>query len=110
MAAEFFDYDETNGLRTDTEEADGIMVVHRTQDFSALLEKAKAERDSGVNDDSRFEGFGPKVATVPAVVELDLLNHGIKLRDLNQPSVLRKFQSFMREKYPYLLTSNKRFA
>lgn len=110
MAAEFFDYDPLHGMRTDVEDADGITVVHRTQDFSALLEQAKAERDSGVNDDARFDGFGPKVATVPPVVELDLLNHGIKLRELNQPAVLRKFQSFMREKYPYLLTSNKRFA
>ncbi len=107
--AEFFDYDELTGLRIDTDQQGDITVVHRSQDVSGLIEKARLERDQGLTDEGIKKGFW-KVASIPPVVELQLMQKGIPLNKLGDKGVFKRFMKELRENYPYLITTGKRVS
>jgi hypothetical protein len=103
---DFFDYDAHTGVTTETAQEDEITVVHRMQDVSALIEKARLERDLSMHDKGIKQGFW-KVATVPIVIQAELLKKGIQIpvRDNHE---FKRLMTELKENYPYLLTTDKR--
>ena len=100
-----FDYDPVTGV-TQYFDYDPITdKVHLTsvQDVSKLLDEIKNKR---LNSKSfgTVEEFA-HYATIPAIVELELLKKGIKLTDKN---ATKRIISEIEQNYPYLKATEKR--
>lgn len=105
MSGEFFEYDPVTGTRIDTEQDGEITVVRRSQNVSALIDKIRADKE---RNDIGIKQSMWKVASVPLVVELELMQKGIRLNRLSDPGEYRRFMRELKSNYPYLLTTDRR--
>ena len=103
--SKFLDYNPANGAWVETNYSahEDKITVHRKQDLEGLLAYTKANRDSGVNDKIGKDFFFSKYATIPAVIQVELLKKGINVHNPNQTKeVMRE----LNRNYPYLKTTN----
>lgn len=101
--SEFFEYDPINGITysTDYDEATGETVVHSMQDVDPILDHVARIRNK--NDDSGIKRDIWKYCTIPAAVELILLEKGINIHNKDHwPDVLREINT----NYPKLKYTN----
>ena len=100
--AQFLDYNPSNGVWTETDYTahEDKMTVSRKQDVSGILELAKANRNSGINDKV---GDFSKYCTIPNTIEVELLKKGINIHNPHQTKELLKA---INEDYPYLKHTN----
>lgn len=102
---QFLDYNPSNGtwVETDYSAHEDVITVHRKQDVSGVLELAKANRNSGLNDKIDSDFHFSKYATIPNTIEVELLKKGINIHNPNQTKELLKE---INENYPYLKHTN----
>ena len=108
MSAEFFDYDPMTGVRYDIAEQDGIEICQRLQDVEPLIEKNKSIRNNGLADGGIKQGWW-HICDVPPVVQLELKKQGYDLFSKDD-TVFNKTLQKIQSDYPYLCTTNKKFA
>lgn len=91
-------YEESYDKATDT------ITVATKQDVQPVLDYAKDQRNSGVNDKV---GDFAHYAVIPAHVEIALKQRGIDMYDKNDlPRLIREIET----NYPYLKTTNLKHA
>lgn len=100
--SKFLDYNHHRGTwyeyEYDAQENKGIVSIK--QDVQPVLDKAKDERNSGINDKV---GEFSKYAIIPAHVEVALRQRGINMYNPNQTKELLRV---INKEYPYLKTTN----
>lgn len=103
--AEWLEYDPLTGVREDnvaTEE--GHLVINRSQDVGALLDRNAAIRNSGEADKGIKKGLW-FYASIPVVVQYEMLTkYGVNVQKKSDTE--RVFQ-LINEHYPYLKLTNK---
>jgi hypothetical protein len=79
---EFFEYDPVSGIRTDFEyeEATGNVILHRSQDVTALLEHNKRLANAGATDKGIKESWW-LYAKIPPIFMLKMRAKGINVED-----------------------------
>ena len=91
-------YEEEYDHATDT------IIVHTKQDVQPVLDYAKAQRNSGVNDKV---GEFAHYAIIPATVQVQLKQKGIDINNKNHTSkVIRQIET----NYKHLKTTNLKHA
>lgn len=91
-------YEEEYDHQTDS------IIVHTKQDVQPVLDYAKEQRNSGINDKV---GDFALYAVIPATVEVQLMQKGINIHDKNNTSrVVKEIET----NFPYLKTSNLKHA
>ena len=98
----FLDYNPARGTwyEEDYDHTEDKYIVHIKQDVEPVLEVAKAERNSGINDKV---GDFSKYAIIPAHVEVELRQKGINIYNQHQTKELLRE---INRNYPYLKTTN----
>lgn len=103
----FLDFNPTTGVWHEDEysHADDEYIVHIKQDVEPVLEYAKTQRNSGIND--KVGDFG-HYAIIPAVTQMELIHkHGINIHDKYDEHRLLKI---IETEYPHLKTTNLRHS
>jgi len=98
----FLDYNANRGTwyEEDYDHAEDKYIVHIKQDVEPVLDYARDQRNSGLNDKA---GDFSKYAVIPAHVEVELRQKGINIYDQDQTKeLLREINS----NYPYLKLTN----
>ena len=100
--SKFLDYNANRGTwyEEDYDHATDTLIIHTKQDLQPVLDLAKEERNSGIND--KVGDFG-KYAYIPAHVEVELRKKGINIYDQNQTAELLRE---INQNYSYLKTTN----
>jgi hypothetical protein len=100
--SKFFDFNYNRGTwyEYDYDEQTDNAIVSIKQDVQPVLDLAKDERNSGINDKV---GDFSKYAVIPAHVEVALKQRGINIYDQNQTKELLKV---INQEYPLLKTTN----
>ena len=100
--SKFLDFNHARGTwyeyEYDAQEDRGIVSIK--QDVQPVIDRAKIERNSGINDKV---GEFSKYAVIPAHVEVALKQRGIDMYNQNQTKELLKV---INQEYPYLKTTN----
>lgn len=100
----FFDYDPTTGV-TQTFDYDPVTEDVRltsTQDLTAFFEAIKQKRD---NPEAWAKGVKEEFAhyaTVPPVIQMELMKKGI---DIHNPNQTKELLKEINTSYPYLKTT-----
>lgn len=102
--AELIGYNAQRGTWYEHEEDGDKVVVNIKQDVKPVLDLAKEERNSGINDKV---GEFSRYAIIPAHVEVALRRRGINIYSNNQTKELLKI---INQEYPYLKTTNLNHA
>jgi hypothetical protein len=105
---EFFDYNPETGIRHETAEEDGMMVVHTMQDVQPIIDRAQKMRTHGMVDKGIKENFW-HVADIPPVVIMELQKKGLDIFKGDQ-QVLAKVYKEIETNYPYLKVTDKKIA
>jgi hypothetical protein len=101
----FFDYNPDTGV-TQTFDYDPVTEDVRltsTQDLNAFFENLKAKRD---NPDAWKKGVKEEwahYASIPTVIEMELLKQGI---DIHNPNQTKELMRAINTKYPFLKATN----
>lgn len=101
--SKFLDYNAARGTwyEEDYDHTEDKVIIHTKQDVEPVLERAKLERNSGINDKV---GDFSKYATIPAHVEVELRQkYGINIYNNGQTKELLKV---INRDYPYLKLTN----
>jgi hypothetical protein len=103
--SEFFEYDPYTGVRTDFDydEVSGNVILHRSQDVSALLDYNAALRNSGATDKGIKQSWW-MYAKIPALFTLKMRAKGINVEDGRH--IDRVIQE-INTNYPHLKTTQK---
>ena len=101
----FLDYSPHNGTWTETDYCahENKLTIHRKQDISGVLEYAKVNRNSGINDKIGKDFFFSKYAIIPPVVQVEMKKKGI---DIANPHQTREILKEINENYPNLKLTN----
>ena len=104
---EFFDFDPFTGLQEFVEfGADGMIHIHTYQDVEPIIDHCKALANEGLPDQN-FRGEGWLYAIIPAIVQMEMLNKGIDLKD---PNDIGKVVREVNQNYPILKTTHRHHA
>lgn len=100
--SKFIDYNADRGTwyEEDYDHTTDTLIVHTKQDVEPVLDYARDQRNSGLND--KVGDFG-KYAVIPASVEVQLRQRGINMYDHRQTKELLKV---INEDYPHLKVTN----
>ena len=103
--SQFLDYNPTNGtwVETDYSAHTGKMTVTRKQDMTGVLEYAKLNRNSGVNDKIGKDFFFSKYAIIPPIVQVEMKKKGI---DIGNPHQTGEILKEINQNYPHLKLTN----
>ena len=106
---EFLHTDWASGLSyySDHDHATDKTIVRSQQDVKPVLDEALERRNSG-SGDNKIAGHMRHYATVPAVVQLELLKKGIRLDKLNRPEQWRRFAYEMETNYTHFKVTDKK--
>ena len=96
----FLDFNHERGTWYEYKEEDGRGHVSIMQDVQPVLDLARDQRNSGIND--KVGDFG-HYAIIPAHIEVALRQRGINIYDQNQTKELLKV---INQEYPHLKTTN----
>lgn len=98
----FLDYNSARGTwyEEDYDHASDKVIVHTKQDVQPVLDLAKEERNSGINDKV---GDFSRYAIIPAHVEVALRQKGINIYNKHQTKELLRE---INQNYPHLKTTN----
>jgi len=97
----FFDFNPVNGMRYDTDEDDGKLILRSSQDVEPLIDHMREKRNS--EDDGIGRGFW-HYCSIPTHVELELRQKGINIYNKHQTKeLLREINT----NYPYLKATRK---
>ena len=101
---QFFDYNPERGTwyEDDWDHGEDKFVLHTKQDVSPVLDYAKDQRNSGINDKV---GDFAHYAIIPAIAELQLKERGISLYNKHQTKELLKA---IEQDFPNLKCTNLR--
>ena len=102
--AELIGYNAQRGTWYEYAQDGDKAVVGIKQDVQPVLDLAKEERNSGINDKV---GEFSRYAIIPAHVEVALRQRGINIYSNNQTKELLKI---INQEYPYLKTTNLNHA
>jgi hypothetical protein len=104
--SKFFDYNPDKGMwiEEDYDHTTDTVILHHKQDLQPVLDYAKEERNSGINDKV---GDLSKYAIIPAHVEIALRKKGINMYD---PRQTRELLKEIETNYPRLKYTNLRHA
>ena len=103
--SKFLDFNPENGawVETDYSAHEDKITVSRKQDLQGVLDYAKANRNSGINDKIGKDFFFSKYAIIPAVVQVDMMKKGI---DINNPHQTKEVMKEINQNYPHLKMTN----
>lgn len=105
---EFFSYNPDTGVThsTDFDEVTGTMFVHASQDLEPLIERNKLYKTHAAKDDGiKRDMF--HYASIPNVVQMELLKRGLSIYSKDQSELL-KIRQIIQTEYPALMTTDKR--
>ena len=76
--SKFLDYNPANGtwVETDYSAHEDKITVTRKQDLSGVLEYAKANRNSGINDKIGKDFYFSRYAIIPPVIQVEMKKKG----------------------------------
>lgn len=103
--SKFLDYSPHNGTWVETDYCphEDKLTVHRKQDVEGVLEYAKANRNSGINDKIGKDFFFSKYAIIPPVVQVEMKKKGI---DIGNPHQTREILREINQNYKHLKCTN----
>ncbi len=106
--AEFFDYDPVTGLEEyfEYEQDTGKINIHYRQDCTAIVDYAKSLANWSMTDGGIKRDWW-QYATIPAVVQMEMMKKGIDLRDKN---ATKRIVKEINTNYPWLKTTQKHHA
>lgn len=107
---EFFDFDPVRGITEtwDYDEMTGTAVIHQSQDVEAVLKVAAEGRARALADKAWKKSDVTLYASIPPVVEYELMKRGIDIYKLNDPEMDRRFTRVIETEYPFLKGSDKK--
>jgi len=87
--SEFFDYNQSNGMKYDTEMDGDDLIIRATQDVEPTLDHMTKKRNSDNSDMGIKRGMW-HYCTIPVHVELELRAKGINIYNKHQTKKLIK--------------------
>lgn len=100
----FIDYNADRGTwhEEDYDHTTDTLVIHTKQDVEPVLDYARDQRNSGLNDKV---GDFSRYAVIPAAIEVELRKKGINMYNQGQTKELLKE---INQNYPHLKVTNLR--
>jgi hypothetical protein len=107
--SEFFDWNPARGSWYETEDdhQSGGIVIHTKQDVQPSLDWAKKQRNSGHNDLGGLRDGGDlkHYATIPAGIELEMLDKGLDIHDRHN---IKRLIHEIERNYPLCKVTNRK--
>lgn len=94
--SKFLDYNPTNGtwVETDYSAHEDKITITRKQDLQGVLDYAKANRNSGLNDKIGKDFFFSKYAIIPPTVQVELMRKGLDIsKQEDLPGVFKELNT-----------------